>query len=40
MLCDKISKKVAKWAEQVATATNKECSYSSVDQLYYLIKFE
>ena len=36
-LCEKIEK-VKEWEETFATAENKNCGYSSKDQLYYIIK--
>ncbi len=36
-LCSSV-KKVSNWEEQAATANNSECSYSSEEQLYYILK--
>ncbi len=39
-LCSKITNKVIKWEEMIATKDNDLCSYSSPDQLYYILKLE
>lgn len=40
-LCSRVDTgKVKKWEERIADWTNTECTYSSNDQLYYVMKFE
>lgn len=40
VLCNNIGEKVKKRDEKVATRNNSDCTYSSADQLYYIIKVE
>lgn len=39
-LCDKVGEKVSAWSEQFPTRDQRDCTYSNVDQLYYIVKIE